>query len=89
MRPQSSHLFAQRVQLAGLHARQHGTIHPICQAYLLTLPKRLKIDRDLYAILQILSVSPFEKVPLFQLLTDTIDPIDADTPRKQLILFDF
>ena len=60
-------------------------------AYVLVaiLRKRLKIDRDLYTILQILSVSPFEKVPLFQLLTDTIDPIDADTPRKQLILFDF
>jgi hypothetical protein len=60
-------------------------------AYVLVaiLRKRLKIERDLYTILQILSVSSFEKVPLFQLLTATTDSTDVVDQRKQLILFDF
>lgn len=59
-------------------------------AYVLVaiLRKRLNVDRDLYTILQILSVYPFEKVPLFQLLTATPDPIDTDSSRNQLTLFD-
>jgi hypothetical protein len=59
-------------------------------AYVLVaiLRKRLNIDRDLYTILQILSVYPFEKVPLFQLLTTTPDLMDAGSQRKQLTLFD-
>jgi hypothetical protein len=59
-------------------------------AYVLVaiLRKRLNVDRDLYTILQILSVYPFEKVPLFQLLTTTPDPIDTDSSRNQLTLFD-
>jgi transposase len=52
------------------------------------LRKRLNLDRDLYTILQILSVYPFEKVPLFQLLTSATDPDDVDADRKQLKLFD-
>jgi len=52
------------------------------------LRKRLRIDRDLYTILQILSVYPFEKVPLFQLLTTAPDLIDTDSLRNQLTLFD-
>jgi len=50
--------------------------------------KRLRIERDLYTILQILSVYPFEKVPLFQLLTATPDLTDGESFRKQLSLFD-
>jgi transposase len=59
-------------------------------AYVLVaiLRKRLNIDRDLYTILQILSVYPFEKVSLFQLLTATPDLIDAASLRNQLTLFD-
>jgi hypothetical protein len=59
-------------------------------AYVLVaiLRKRLSIDRDLHTILQILSVHPFEKVPLFQLLTATTDSIDTDALRNQLTLFD-
>jgi len=52
------------------------------------LRKRLQIERDLYTILQILSVYPFEKVPLFQLLTTTPDLTDDDRLRNQLSLFD-
>lgn len=58
-------------------------------AYVLVaiMRKRLGVQRDLYTILQILSVYPFEKVPLFQLLTAAPDPIDGNTSRKQLSLF--
>lgn len=58
-------------------------------AYVLVaiMRKRLGIQRDLYTILQILSVYPFEKIPLFQLLTAAPDPIDGNTSRKQLSLF--
>lgn len=52
------------------------------------LRKRLKIDRDLYTILQILSVYPFEKVPLFQLLTVEPDLPAKNGTRNQLTLFD-
>ena len=52
------------------------------------LRKRLNLDRDLYTILQILSVYPFEKVSLFQLLTSVADPVGVDVKRKQLKLFD-
>ncbi len=59
-------------------------------AYVLVaiLRKRLSIDRDLHTILQILSVYPFEKAPLFQLLTATPDLMDAGSLRNQLTLFD-
>jgi hypothetical protein len=50
--------------------------------------KRLGIERDLYTILQILSVYPFEKVPLAQLLSGNgYDSEDADI-SNQLSLFD-
>jgi len=49
--------------------------------------KRLHCELSLYAILQILSVSLFEKVPLLQLLT-TFDPTTLDDDgAKQLPLF--
>jgi IS4 transposase len=49
--------------------------------------KRLGIDRDLYTILQILSVHTFEKIPLAQVLSDGDYTFkDADI-RNQLSLF--
>jgi len=50
--------------------------------------KRLRIERDLYTILQILSGYPFEKVPLFQPLTATHDLTSDNCLRNQLSLFD-
>jgi hypothetical protein len=51
--------------------------------------KELKIERSLAEILQILSVNPFEKTPVFQLLTRSAYRF-PDTPcPKQLSLFDF
>ena len=51
--------------------------------------KRLGLTRDLYTILQILSVSPFEKVPLAQALT--LAPVAQPDPdaANQLSFFDF
>lgn len=50
--------------------------------------KRLRIERDLYTILQILSVYPFEKAPLAQVLSGAgYTPIDPDI-HNQLQLFD-
>ena len=51
--------------------------------------KRLGLEASLYQILQILSVTLFEKVPILQVLeaSDSQDILLAD--RNQLILFDF
>ena len=51
------------------------------------LRKRLRIEMDMYRILQILSLHVFEKVPIYQLLTETKSPIDEDAPCNQLTLF--
>jgi len=50
--------------------------------------KMEKIELNLYTILQIFSVSLFEKVPIYQLLTDdSLQTFDCDS-RKQLKLFE-
>lgn len=51
--------------------------------------KRLKIKSSLYTILQILSVSIFEKRPLFQLLTDIDHQIIQLQIPNQMNLFNF
>jgi hypothetical protein len=48
--------------------------------------KRLNLDLSLHAMLQILSVTPFEKVPLFQLLTDRAPLAHEYDDGNQLIL---
>ena len=52
------------------------------------MKKRLKIDLSLYTILQILSISLFEKMPILQALTadDYMNTITIG--HKQLNLFD-
>ena len=49
--------------------------------------KELKSDRSLYTILQILSVSLFEKVPLSQLLNEIKPQNEEDDSSNQLVLF--
>jgi hypothetical protein len=49
--------------------------------------KRLKIDHSLYTILQILSVSLFEKTDLYQLLTNFKYTLPTEEPSNQLNLF--
>ena len=48
--------------------------------------KRLNLDLSLHAMLQILSVTPFEKAPLLQLLTDMAPIEETSAPGNQLIL---
>jgi hypothetical protein len=49
--------------------------------------KRLRIERDLYTILQILSVYPFEKAPLAQVLSEGGYTSEGADIRNQLSLF--
>jgi Domain of unknown function (DUF4372)/Transposase DDE domain len=51
------------------------------------MKKRLKIEASLYTILQVLSVTIFERMPLLQALTELDDRIDTDQNNNQLILF--
>ncbi len=49
--------------------------------------KRLDLELSLHSMLQILSVTPFEKIPLIQLLTDMASVEEMTAHDKQLILF--
>lgn len=51
------------------------------------LKKRLALDASLYTILQILSLTLFEKIPLDQLLNQTTLHIPNQQPNNQLNLF--
>ena len=51
------------------------------------MKKRLKIEASLYTILQVLSVTIFERIPLLQALTDLDNKSDNDQKHNQLILF--
>lgn len=53
-----------------------------------TIKKRLNIDHSLYAILQVLSVTPFERVSLIEILTDRIEA-DLQNDDKDQLRFDF
>jgi hypothetical protein len=50
--------------------------------------KRLHLEASLYAILQVLSVSLFEKIPLAQALTLSQGSALEDDPGNQLNLFE-
>jgi len=52
------------------------------------IKKRLIIEQSLYTILQILSVSIFEKMPIYQALTNTFYEKESTPYYKQLRLFD-
>ena len=49
--------------------------------------KRLQLPYSLYTILQILSVSTFEKKPILQLFHDVDDSVDGAYDLNQLKLF--
>jgi len=52
------------------------------------MKKRLVLEESLYTILQVLSVTIFEKMPILQALQGNfVEEIKIKTP-KQLILFD-
>ena len=52
------------------------------------IKKRLRLEASLYTILQILSVTIFEKTSLLQILTDTEDMDNTVMNDNQLVLFD-
>jgi len=52
------------------------------------LRRRLRIEMDMYRILQILSLHVFEKVPIYQLLTEPKAQVSEDATCNQLTLFD-
>lgn len=52
------------------------------------LKKKLNIERNLYEILQILSVSQFDKTPINTLLSEVELQIFIDQPQKQQCLWD-
>jgi hypothetical protein len=52
------------------------------------IKKRLIIEQSLYTILQILSVSIFEKMPIYQALTNTFYEKETTAYYKQVSLFD-
>jgi len=51
--------------------------------------RRMGLDRSLYTILQVLSVTLFEKTPILQVLSQPDYTFQEDDSHKQLILFDF
>ena len=51
------------------------------------MKKRLKIDASLYTILQVLSVTIFERMPILQALTNTDYITEQAAEVKQLLLF--
>jgi IS4 transposase len=51
------------------------------------IKKRLKLEHNLYTILQVFSVTVFEKVPITQVLTDYETTNKDDVSRNQLSLF--
>jgi IS4 transposase len=51
--------------------------------------KRLGLDLELHAMLQILSVALFEKIPLIQVLTQTAAQPEVPDVAKQLQMFTF
>lgn len=51
------------------------------------IKKRLKIELPLYTILQILSVTVFERMPILQVLTENHSTVEEDGSRNQLDLF--
>ena len=49
--------------------------------------KRLKLDLSSHSMSQILSVTPFETIPLLQLLTDSVPIVETGHDNNQLNLF--
>jgi len=52
------------------------------------MKKELKLEQSLYTILQVLSVSLFEKMPISEAFSNKYVPVENDHICKQLNLFD-
>ena len=53
------------------------------------IKKRLKLETSLYTILQVLSITTFEKTPILQMLTDMHCTTELNDSHKQLNLFNY
>jgi hypothetical protein len=53
------------------------------------LKKKLEIDRSLYEILQVLSITLFEELPIYKALTETPHSFGEEQSHNQLTFFDF
>ncbi|MBP7295617.1 MAG: transposase, partial [Acidobacteria bacterium] len=85
-----SHLLIERFYGTSLNAVKIQIWVAITIYVLAALIKQhLRLDRSLYEILQILSVTLFEKVPLIEVLTKSTMPDEKSPHCKQLKLFDF
>jgi len=51
--------------------------------------KELQLEASLYTLLQILSVSVFEKIPIKKAFLDATDSFELDADGNQLNLFNF
>jgi hypothetical protein len=51
--------------------------------------KKLGIERNSYEILQILSVSLFDKNPLGKLISEFVPPEESEQAQKQAKLWDY
>jgi hypothetical protein len=52
------------------------------------LKNELGLPQNLHSILQVLSVNPFEKVPINELLTNTLSSSENNNSSNQLLLWD-
>jgi IS4 transposase len=52
------------------------------------LKKELGLPQSLHSILQVLSVNPFEKVPIHELLTESLSNPENTNNPNQLLLWD-
>ena len=74
----------------GMNAVKTQICIALCTFLLVAImKKKLGIKRNLYEILQILSVSQLEKTPIKPMLSETELQISDNQARKQLMLFDF
>lgn len=81
----------QHLKIRGFYGRSENAVR--CQiwsaisTYLMVaiLKKELAIEKSLYEILQVLSVSAFEQTPLAQLLKQ-IEPENAESPLQNLLM---
>jgi hypothetical protein len=53
------------------------------------MKKELHIDQTLYTILQVLSVSLFEKTTIMELFAKPMNTLESIKSQKQLYLFNF
>ncbi len=52
------------------------------------IKKELRLEQSLYTILQVLSISLFEKMPILQAFSQKYLPVQNEHRYKQLSLFD-